>query len=93
MVDHSVHPISPHTTHTQLVDPGAKRRIVLSLEGFVDAVLWNPGEEKAAALADMGTGEYKHMVCIEAAVATSGPLKVAPQATWTGVQWLRMERL
>lgn len=77
----------------QLVDPGAKRRIVLSLEGFVDAVLWNPGEAKAAALADMGPGEYKQMVCIEAAVATSGPIEVAPDTTWTGVQRLRMQRL
>ena len=61
------------------------------MEGFVDAVLWNPGEAKAGAMSDMGDGEYKQMVCIEAAVATSGPVVVAPQASWTGVQRVRLQ--
>lgn len=75
----------------QLEDPGQQHRIVLSMEGFTDAVLWNPGEAKAAAI--MGAGEYTQMVCIEAAVATSGPVLVAPQATWTGVQRVRVQPL
>ncbi|WP_229425241.1 D-hexose-6-phosphate mutarotase [Massilia sp. Se16.2.3] len=63
-----------------LVDGG----VVLTVrqEGFTDAVVWNPGAEDAAALADMADEEYRRFVCVEPALL-AGPT-LAPGACWTG---------
>jgi len=63
-----------------LVDGG----VVLTLrqEGFTDAVVWNPGAEDAAALADMADGEYRRFVCIEPALLEGPTLQ--PGERWQG---------
>jgi glucose-6-phosphate 1-epimerase len=63
-----------------LVDGG----VVLTLrqEGFTDAVVWNPGAEDAAALADMADGEYRRFVCIEPALLSG--LTLQPGERWQG---------
>ena len=63
-----------------LVDGG----VVLTLrqEGFTDAVVWNPGAEDAAALADMADEEYRRFVCIEPALLNGPTLQ--PGECWTG---------
>jgi glucose-6-phosphate 1-epimerase len=63
-----------------LVDGG----VVLTLrqEGFTDAVVWNPGAEDAAALADMADEEYRRFVCIEPALL-NGPA-LPPGQSWVG---------
>lgn len=60
-------------------------------QGFTDAVIWNPGVAKAAQLADLGPGGFRHMLCVEAAVIDV-PIELQPQANWTGVQLLQLER-
>jgi len=63
-----------------LVDGG----VVLTLrqEGFPDAVVWNPGAQDAAALADMGDEEYRRFVCIEPALLNGPTLQ--PGESWRG---------
>ena len=63
-----------------LVDGG----VVLTLrqEGFPDAVVWNPGAEDAAALADMADEEYRRFVCIEPALLNGPTLQ--PGGAWRG---------
>jgi glucose-6-phosphate 1-epimerase len=63
-----------------LVDGG----VVLTLrqEGFTDAVVWNPGAEDAAALADMADEEYRRFVCIEPALLEGPALQ--PGQRWSG---------
>jgi glucose-6-phosphate 1-epimerase len=63
-----------------LVDGG----VVLTLrqDGFADAVVWNPGAEDAAALADMADEEYRRFVCIEPALL-QGPV-LGPGESWRG---------
>jgi len=63
-----------------LVDGG----VVLTLrqEGFSDAVVWNPGAEDAAALADMADEEYRRFVCVEPALLNGPTLQ--PGQGWTG---------
>lgn len=56
----------------------------LRQEGFTDTVVWNPGREKAAAMADLGEG-YRRMLCVEAA-AIEPAIALAPGATWRGAQ-------
>ena len=62
----------------------------ISQAGFTDAVVWNPGAEKAAALADMEAYGEQHMLCIEAA-AVMHPVILAPGASWSGRQTLSVE--
>jgi glucose-6-phosphate 1-epimerase len=50
-------------------------------EGFPDTVVWNPWEEKCATLPDMNKQDFRHMICVEAAIAQ------APQALASGEIW------
>jgi glucose-6-phosphate 1-epimerase len=69
----------------ELVDK--KRTLSILSEGFPDAVIWNPGAEKCAKLADMKPDSYLQFVCIES-VAVARPIQLAPGATWRGMQTL-----
>ena len=51
-----------------------------------DAVVWNPWIDKAAATADLENGDYTRFVCVEAALAASGPARVAPGGVWVAEQ-------
>lgn len=67
------------------------RRLRVTMSGFRDVVVWNPAEEGARAIDDLGEDEWRHMLCIEPAVAAT-PVEVAPGATWTGAMHVRAER-
>ncbi|MGD9601310.1 MAG: D-hexose-6-phosphate mutarotase [Gammaproteobacteria bacterium] len=58
---------------------------VITQEGFPDIVVWNPGAERAADLADLEPGGAGRMVCVEAAAAAH-PVHLASGATWVGSQ-------
>lgn len=62
----------------------------LQAEGFADTVVWNPGAAQAAALDDLGAGEHRRFVCVEAA-AVAEPVRLAPGQAWTGTQRLQVE--
>ncbi len=65
------------------------RRVRIRQQGFADAVVWNPGEEKGDALADMPTGGWKQMLCVEAAQVLR-PVELAPGESWAGMQSLEL---
>lgn len=65
------------------------RRLRIRQQGFADAVVWNPGEEKGDALADMPTGGWKQMLCVEAAQVLR-PVELAPGESWAGMQSLEL---
>ncbi len=75
---------------SQLVIHQPQQITRISQTGFTDAVVWNPGAEKAAALADMEAGGEQRMLCIEAATVMY-PVVLAPGAGWTGSQTLSVE--
>jgi glucose-6-phosphate 1-epimerase len=68
-----------------LREPG--RSLAVQSEGFRDAVIWNPWEDKCAALADMPRDGFRRMLCIEAANAAR-PVCLEPGAIWFGRQTL-----
>jgi Uncharacterized enzymes related to aldose 1-epimerase len=72
-------------TRLVLREPG--RELVIDATNFPDAVIWNPGAVKAAAMDDMEPGGERHMVCVEAAAIQSG-VRLEPGARWTGRQTL-----
>lgn len=66
-------------------DSGLGRAIHVSKRGSRTTVIWNPGEEKAARLGDLGAGGgpadgWRQMVCVESANAGPPPLSLAPGA-------------
>ncbi len=64
---------------------GQQRRLQIRQQGFADAVVWNPGAAKCAALADMPADGYLKMLCVEAA-AIEHPVVLAPGESWVGLQ-------
>jgi len=72
-------------SHLELHENG--RRMLIDAEGFPDAVVWNPGPERAATLADLDPGGERQFVCIEAAVVQE-PVTLGPRRRWTGTQTL-----
>lgn len=66
-----------------------QRCLAIRSRGFTDIVVWNPGQAKAAALADLHPGGYREFVCIEAA-AIGDHLELPPGASWCGAQSLHL---
>jgi len=63
------------------------RAMIIESEGFPDAVIWNPGRERAAALHDLEPGDESRFVCIEAAVVQT-PVTLGAGRRWAGTQTL-----
>lgn len=61
------------------------RRLSITTDNMPDAVIWNPGPDKCAALKDMPDGAWQHMLCIEAAHILE-PITLGPDESWTGRQ-------
>eukprot|EP01065_Artemidia_motanka_P046438 TRINITY_DN7045_c0_g1_i1.p1 TRINITY_DN7045_c0_g1~~TRINITY_DN7045_c0_g1_i1.p1 ORF type:complete len:309 (+),score=87.98 TRINITY_DN7045_c0_g1_i1:132-929(+) len=57
-------------------------RLRLTKSGFPDWVLWNIGEEKAGGMKDLGPGEWRKYLCVEAARATAA-VRLVPGASWS----------
>jgi glucose-6-phosphate 1-epimerase len=75
---------------TRLAD--ADREIVISQAGFPDTVVWNPGRERTASMADMPSDGYRRMLCVEAA-AFESPIGLQPAGEWTGSQEIAVSGL
>ncbi len=71
----------------RIVDEGG-RKLRISAEGMPDVVVWNPGPERCATIADLPDDAWRHFVCIEAAVVEH-PISLAPGETWRGVQRIK----
>lgn len=69
-----------------------RRVLAFSASGFTDTVVWNPGAAKAAALSDLGEGQWRRFVCVEAAIIQS-PVRLAPGERWHGRQTVEIQPL
>ena len=54
-----------------------------------ETVVWNPGPQLCATLADMDKDGWRSMVCVEAA-SINQPVVLQPGASWRGAQTLRV---
>ena len=52
-------------------DAAGGRTIRIAKQGSASTVVWNPWTEKEKAMADMATGEYQQMLCVE--TCNAGP--------------------
>lgn len=74
-------------TKIAVIDHEKKRTFELRKDGMPDAVLWNPWDKKAKALADLGDEDYKTMLCVDSAVVET-PIVLKPFEEWKGHQEL-----
>jgi glucose-6-phosphate 1-epimerase len=66
-----------------------QRKLQIQSDNLPDAVVWNPGREKCAALGDMPEDGWQHMLCVEAARILQ-PKTLSPGEEWTGRQSLTL---
>jgi len=66
-----------------------RRQVVIRQQGFEDAVVWNPGPERCAKLADMPPEGWSEMLCVEAA-CIGRPVELAAGDSWVGRQSLSL---
>lgn len=64
-----------------------RRQVVIRQQGFEDAVVWNPGPERCARLADMPPEGWSEMLCVEAA-SIGRPVVLQAGESWVGRQSL-----
>ena len=64
------------------------RRASISMSGFDDVVVWNPGGDGVQQLADMPDEDWRRMLCVEAARIRE-PVHLMPGEDWAGMQSLR----
>jgi glucose-6-phosphate 1-epimerase len=67
----------------ELVDPILKRRISIGKENSLNTVVWNPWQELARDMADLGDDEWQHFVCIEAANIRAAAVTLQPDERHT----------
>src|SRR5690606_5136038 len=76
----------------RLVDPGLGRAIELQVEGGRSAVVWNPGAQAAAKMADVGP-HWRQFLCVEAANAGPDLVALAPGQAHALVQAIAVQPL
>lgn len=57
-------------------DTGLKRRIIVAKSGSQSTVVWNPWNEKADKMGDLGPDGWRRMVCVESANAMDNPVLI-----------------
>ena len=72
-----------------LIEPVQERTVRVMHSGFQDVVVWNPGAERAASLVDLAPGEWRNMLCIEAA-RIANPVQLEVGQHWAGIQQLNV---
>jgi glucose-6-phosphate 1-epimerase len=61
-----------------LVDLDKKRRIRLRKERSLNTVVWNPWSDGTARLQDLGDGEWRQFLCVEASNILDAAVSLAP---------------
>jgi glucose-6-phosphate 1-epimerase len=62
----------------ELMDPILKRAIWTEKENSATTVVWNPWQQGAAALSDLGEDEWQRMTCVEASNILTSAVELAP---------------
>jgi glucose-6-phosphate 1-epimerase len=80
-------------TPVEILDPVLRRRIRLEKQGSLSTVVWNPWQEDAAKLADLGDTEWTQFACVEAANILSAAVTLHPSEEHTTTAIITVENL
>jgi glucose-6-phosphate 1-epimerase len=72
-----------------LLEDGEQQLEITQSPQWADTVVWNPGQTKCAAMADMTPDGFSRMLCVEAAQVFH-PVNVPAAGSWQGWQRLRV---
>lgn len=61
-----------------IADPGFSRNIRIRKSGSISTVVWNPWEEKARSMSDLGDDDYLRFVCVETTNAGDDIIHIPP---------------
>ena len=86
MVEAEIDRVYRDVKRPQLLQAG-NLSLGIQSQDFPDVVVWNPWVDKCGALADMPADGWRHMLCVEAAVAET-PVLVPAGEEWFGRQTL-----
>lgn len=78
VLDGPISRVFPATRAAILEDRVAGRRVHIEADGLDALVVWNPGPEKPAAMADFGDDEWPEMLCIENCAIGEGAVRLSP---------------
>lgn len=68
------------TSECIIDDESWQRRIHISKKGSQSTVVWNPWQDKATAMGDMGSDGFLSMLCVESANAANNIVTIEPGA-------------
>lgn len=68
---------------TTVEDPAGGRRTTVRAQASGTTVVWNPWDERAAAMADVEDGGWTRMLCVETSNVGPAALTLEPDATHT----------
>jgi glucose-6-phosphate 1-epimerase len=61
-----------------LIDPALRRTILTEKENSTTTVVWNPWQQGAASLSDLGNDEWRRMICVEASNILDAAISLEP---------------
>ena len=83
-----------NTQHAvDLVDPKMHRRIRLRKNNSFTTVVWNPWRDKASELHDLGDGEWRQFLCVEASNILDAAVNLAPGQEHKMIAVLSVEKV
>lgn len=65
-------------TAAELIDPGLHRILRTEKANSATTVVWNPWQQGAASLSDLGDDEWQRMACVEASNILTAAVSLAP---------------
>lgn len=71
-----------NTTDDIVID-NSKRKIMIKKEGSHTTIVWNPWEDVANKMGDLGVDGYKEMLCVESANAVNDLIKINAGESYT----------
>jgi glucose-6-phosphate 1-epimerase len=80
-------------TAVTLIDPGLRRQIRLEKTESRTTVVWNPWREAAAKMQDLGDGEWKRFLCVEASNIMGAAITLGPGQEHKITALLSVEKL
>lgn len=69
------------TPEDVMIDNG-KRKIIITKQGSKSTVVWNPWEEVANKMGDLGENGYQKMLCVESANAVNDTVTIKPSESY-----------
>ncbi len=76
-----------HDVNKPQILRAANLSLAIQAQGFPDVVVWNPWVELCAGMNDMPADGWRHMLCVEAAIAQH-PVRLPAGEEWYGRQTL-----